>query len=199
MENSKPLLLTARQPAGVYQRLLMAFCFIFAVTGVLPVSAQTAVVPQNFHQVSADLWRSAQPDAAQMQTLEQRGIKTILNLRQWHDDDGEAAGTHLNLRRVPMNAAAFNNLDVVSALREIHLAPKPVLVHCWHGSDRTGLIVAMYRLVFENASRSEVLAELRTPAYGYHENHYPGIARYLSTVDIPQIQQAVFSQQPLAQ
>ncbi|WP_162304250.1 dual specificity protein phosphatase family protein [Serratia sp. 3ACOL1] len=44
-----------------------------------------ATTPENYHQVSPELYRSSQPSAAQMQTLEQQGIKTVLSLRQWHD------------------------------------------------------------------------------------------------------------------
>jgi len=159
----------------------------------LVVNATALGLPQNYHQVSADLYRSAQPDSAQMQALEQSGIKTVLNLRQWNDDGSEAKGTNLVLRRVPMNAAVINDDIVVSALREIRFAQKPMLVHCWHGSDRTGLIVAMYRLVFEHAAKADVLAELRKPEYGYHESYYGGIARCLSDVDVNRIQQRVFS------
>lgn len=155
-----------------------------------------ATTPENYHQVSPELYRSSQPSAAQMQTLEQQGIKTVLSLRQWNDDDSEARGTGLILRRVAINAAVINDDVVVRALREIRFAQKPVLVHCWHGSDRTGLVVAMYRLVFENAAKSAALAELRKPEYGYHENYYAGIARYIANVDVSQIRLRVFADNP---
>lgn len=174
--------------------LLMAALLLNSVAALADTS-----VPQNFHQVSAELYRSAQPDAAQMQALEQRGIKTVLSLRQWNDDDSEAKGTRLVLRRVPINAAVINDEKVVSALREIRFAQKPLLVHCWHGSDRTGLVVSMYRLVFENASKADALTELRTPQYGYHEQYYVGIARYISSVNVRQIQQQVFGDNPRQQ
>jgi protein tyrosine/serine phosphatase len=155
-----------------------------------------ATTPENYHQVSPELYRSSQPSAAQMQTLEQQGIKTVLSLRQWHDDDSEARGTGLLLRRVAINAAVINDDIVVAALREIRFALKPVLVHCWHGSDRTGLVVAMYRLVFENADKPAVLAELRKPEHGYHEKYYAGIARYIGDVDVSKIRQRVFADNP---
>lgn len=156
-------------------------------------ASANATLPLNFHQVSPEIYRSAQPDAAQMQGIEQQGIKTVLSLRQWNDDDSQAKGTHLVLRRVPINAAVINDDKVVSALREIRFAQKPLLVHCWHGSDRTGLVVAMYRLVFEQASKSDVLAELRQPQFGNHENYRLNIARYINNVDVDQIRQRVLS------
>lgn len=157
----------------------------------------SATTPENYHQVSAELYRSSQPSAAQMQTLEQQGIKTVLSLRQWNDDDSEARGTGLILRRVAINAAVINDDVVVRALREIRFAQKPVLIHCWHGSDRTGLVVAMYRLVFENADKPVALAELRKPEHGYHENYYAGIARYIGDADVGKIRQRVFADSPV--
>lgn len=165
---------------------------VLLLVGSFTASARAAT-PGNFHQVSPELYRSSQPSAAQMQGLEQLGIKTVLSLRQWNDDNSEARGTQLLLRRVAINAAVINDDVVVSALREIRFALKPVLVHCWHGSDRTGLVVAMYRLVFENAEKPAVLAELRKPVHGYHENYYAGIARYIRDVDVSQIRQRVLS------
>lgn len=169
---------------------------VVLLVGSFAASAN-ATIPGNYHQVSPELFRSSQPSAAQMQTLEQQGIKTVLNLRQWNDDNSEAKGTGLVLRRVAINAAVINDDVVVSALREIRFALKPVLVHCWHGSDRTGLVVAMYRLVFENADKPAVLAELRKPEHGYHENYYAGIARYIGDVDVSKIRQRVFADNSL--
>lgn len=179
------------QQATTGRVFFLVLIWVSLLFGSITVFADTTM-PQNFHQVSAELYRSAQPDSVQMRTLEERGIKTVLSLRQWNDDDSEAKGTHLVLRRVPINAAVINDEKVVSALREIRFAQKPLLVHCWHGSDRTGLVVAMYRLVFENASKADALAELRKPQYGYHEQYYAGIARYISRVDVSQIRQWVF-------
>ena len=62
------------------------------------------------------MYRSAQPNHLQMQSLDRIGIRSVLNLRQWHSDADEAKGTGLILYRVPMNAAAINNDDVVIAL-----------------------------------------------------------------------------------
>src|SRR5690606_31058092 len=143
------------------------------------LSALAASLPDNFHRVTAELYRSAQPSDIQMQALQSAGVRTVLNLRQWHSDSDEAQGTSLILYHVSMNTVAFTQDDIVEALRILHRSVKPVLVHCWHGSDRTGLIIALYEMVFDHASRADVLAQLRRPEYGYHENFYPRIARYI--------------------
>lgn len=160
------------------------------------LSVMAADLPDNFHRVTAELYRSAQPSNIQMRALQSAGIRTVLNLRQWHSDSDEARGTSLILYHVGMNTAAFNQDDIVDALRILHRSVKPVLVHCWHGSDRTGLIVALYQLVFDHATKADVLAQLRRPEYGYHENFYPRIARYIETVNVDALRQQVLDVSP---
>ena len=43
-----------------------------------------------------------------------------------------------------------------------------VLIHCYHGSDRTGASVAMYRIIFENWSVNDALNEMKHGGYGFH-------------------------------
>jgi protein tyrosine/serine phosphatase len=138
----------------------------------------------NFYQVSSELYRSDQPDDEAMQQLRAMGIRSALNLREYHSDDDEAKNTGLTLYRVPMNAGEINDALVTKALEAIAAAPKPVLVHCWHGSDRTGAIVAMYRMVFQDWPRQRAIDEFINGGFGYHQNVYPNIERYLETVDI---------------
>ncbi|WP_375156931.1 tyrosine-protein phosphatase [Klebsiella aerogenes] len=156
-------------------------------------AAASENMPDNFYRVTPELYRSAQPNRLQMQSLERIGIRSVLNLRQWHSDAHEAQGTGLILYRVPMNAAAINDDDVVIALSLLHRAAKPALVHCWHGSDRTGMIVALYQLLFSHATKSEVLAELHRPEYGYHQQYYPDIVRYVESIDVEQLRARVLS------
>lgn len=43
-----------------------------------------------------------------------------------------------------------------------------VLVHCYHGADRTGLIVASYRVIYQNWDLNEAKREMQQGPYGYH-------------------------------
>lgn len=155
-----------------------------------PVTASTV---DNFYQVSGDLYRSGQPGAPQMKELEQRGIKSILNLRNFHTDDAEAKGTTLNLYHVPMEAGRFTEPQLISALKIMKDAPKPMVVHCWHGSDRTGLMVAMYRMVFQDWPKDAALAELKQPEFGYHQWAYYNIIQYIEKVDIQNLREQVMN------
>ena len=62
--------------------------------------------------------------------------------------------------------------------------------HCWHGSDRTGLVSAMYRIVFGGWSKKEAIDELINGGYGYH-SMYKNISEFIEKVDIVAIKQRV--------
>lgn len=62
-------------------------------------------------------------------------------------------------------------------------APKPVLVHCWHGSDRTGIVVAAYRIVFQKWSMEDAEKEFCDERFGYHEFWYENLLKLLRETD----------------
>jgi protein tyrosine/serine phosphatase len=148
---------------------------------------------ENFYRLSGDVYRSKQPDSEEMAVLDGMGIRSILNLREYHTDEDEARDTRLRLYRVPVNAGEIDDDFVVEALRTITMAEKPILIHCWHGSDRTGVVVAMYRMVFQNWPREQAIDEFVNGGYGYHAKFYPNIEHYLEAVDITTIRRKVMS------
>jgi protein tyrosine phosphatase (PTP) superfamily phosphohydrolase (DUF442 family) len=146
---------------------------------------------ENFYRLTDEVFRSRQPDAEAMGALETMGMRSILNLREYHSDKDDAQGTQLKLYRVPVNAGKIDDTFVVAALRSIAQAEKPILIHCWHGSDRTGVVAAMYRMVFQGWSRARAIDEFVHGGYGYHASFYPNIERYLERVDVAAIRQQV--------
>lgn len=111
-------------------------------------------------------------------------MRWVLNLRLTHDDAAAAAGPGLTLLHVPMRAGNIKDDQVLKAVRFLDGCPKPVVVHCWHGSDRTGCVAAVYRMVLQGWPREKALAEFKSPAYGCHEGWYPNIEAYLRSVDV---------------
>lgn len=107
----------------------------------------------NFHEVlPGELYRSAQPSGADIDTYAARyGIKTVLNLRgentaNWYMQETEAAKkagiTHINY---PLSASRDvtpeQAHELLALMRD---APKPILIHCQAGADRTGLVSVLY-------------------------------------------------------
>ena len=129
----------------------------------------------NFHQVSPEVYRSTQPSAKDLKLLcEKLGVvKSVLTLRDLHDDTDEAEGLPLALYRVEMRAD-----DVEPALKILADAPKPVLIHRWHGSDRTRLVVAAWRITAQGWAAAAV-DELEHGGFGHHFGWFPQITTWL--------------------
>lgn len=145
---------------------------------------------ENFYEVAPGLYRSEQPSAEAMQAIEKMGIKTVINLRAYHTDDKEAQGTNLILRHLPLNTWNIKESVVVSALRMLKTEEKPILVHCQHGADRTGLLMALYRILDQGWTREEALEELQNGGFGHH-SIWMNIPRYIRNVDIEKLRKTV--------
>jgi len=124
----------------------------------------------NLYKVSDTLYRSAQPSSEGMRNLERMGIKTIVNLRSFHSDRDEMAGTGLLYEHITMKAWHPERKEVVRFLQiATHPAATPVLVHCQHGADRTGTLCALYRIAVQGWTKEEALREMSEGGFGFHE------------------------------
>ena len=105
----------------------------------------------NFGRVNDRLYRGSQPDAAGLAGLRALGVKTIICLRlandQWGPEKEQAASNGMTFINIPLKGLGRpNGEDVTRALAVIEKSPGPVFVHCEHGCDRTGTIIACYRI-----------------------------------------------------
>lgn len=137
----------------------------------------------NFYKVDDDLYRSEQPTKEGMVALESMGIKSIVNVRNILNDRREGKATKLDLYKKRINTWTIKYSEIIDALRLIQKAPKPVLIHCKHGSDRTGCIVAAYRMAFMNWTKEEAIKEFQLGGYGYHEDAFPNILKLLKSIN----------------
>ena len=87
--------------------------------------------------------------------------------------------------RVPINTWSIDDTKVLRALVAIREAEKqgPVLIHCMHGADRTGVVAAVYRMAVQGWSREAAMKEMMGPDYGYHKI-WLNLPRYLRKVDV---------------
>jgi protein tyrosine/serine phosphatase len=141
----------------------------------------------NLYQVDEFLYRSEQPNKKDMAALEQFGIKSVLNLRRIQDDEREAKNTSLNLNHVPIKTFKMSYDEVLASIRFIDSADKPVLVHCLHGSDRTGVVVATYRILKQGWTKEAAIKEFKEGGYGYHEKWFPNLIELLESLDVEKL------------
>lgn len=152
----------------------------------------------NLHQVTPTLYRGAQPGRQGMKTLEAMGVKTVINLRHLHSDKRLLAGTSLHGVHIEVNTLAPEHAEIVAFLKAVtDPAAQPVFVHCQHGADRTGLMIAMYRLAVQGWSKDEALRELRQGGYNFH-SIWKHIPRIIERIDVAALRQEAGLPEPVA-
>lgn len=124
----------------------------------------------NFDQVSDGIFRGSNPSDHDINVLSQYGIKTIVNLRMkgkaTRHEEEVARENGIRYIHIPMGFRHPQDQNTVKAL-EVICDPQnqPVFIHCLQGSDRTGMIVGIYRRLFDNWSFTRTYAEM-------HEHHF---------------------------
>jgi protein tyrosine/serine phosphatase len=123
----------------------------------------------NLHRVSASLYRSAQPTPEGMRNLEQAGFRGVVNLRYFHTDTDELAGTGLREYHLPTLTWSPRTEDLETFLDIVGEAGTgPMLVHCHHGADRTGAFCSIYRIRVEGWHEADAISEMLYGGYGFH-------------------------------
>jgi protein tyrosine/serine phosphatase len=142
----------------------------------------------NFHMVTWNIYRGAQPTLEGFKNLERMGVKTVVNLRTLHRDNLE--GTSLREARVPMRAWEPEAEEIADALRVITDEDGPYFVHCQHGADRTGAVIAVYRMAVQGWEREEAIREMTDGDYGFH-SIWMEIPKFLRRIDIEEIKSTI--------
>jgi protein tyrosine phosphatase (PTP) superfamily phosphohydrolase (DUF442 family) len=157
-----------------------------------PVSwAQPLTLPglTNFYRVTTNLYRGAQPTAAGFGQLQALGIKTVINLRSFHSDKDEVAGTGLKSIRLEVKPWHAEEEDVVAFLKAATDTNNlPVFVHCQRGADRTGMMCAMYRIIVFGWTKPEAIEEMKRGGYHFSPA-WKNLVAFIEKADIAEIKQ----------
>lgn len=142
----------------------------------------------NVHTVEPGaVLRTAQLDPAHTGALvAEHGIKTVINLRgarpgnAWYDEEVKAAGaagaTHISFR---LSARREPDEATLSALIDaLRTAPRPILIHCEGGADRTGLASALYELMVMGRTPEEASGQL-----SFRYGHFPWVFSQTAAMD----------------
>jgi len=124
-----------------------------------------------FGMVSNQLYRGGQPDTRGFAELKGLGIDLVVNLRNEPDEIGreralvEAQG--LRYASIPWRGKENPKLEQVAEFLDLLRANtgKKVFVHCERGSERTGVMVAVYRMSAERWTPEQALTEMA--AFGF--------------------------------
>jgi protein tyrosine/serine phosphatase len=150
------------------RRTFLAFLLLSA--GALAAGEPRASGVPNFHQVDEHVYRGAQPTPEGLKSLAKMGIKTIIDLRgggdhtTWEQSAVEALGMHyVHIPLRGMSAPSDEDVAKALALLDSPTASSywPVFVHCKRGKDRTGTVIACYRIEHDHWRNEKALDEAR--------------------------------------
>ncbi|MEJ6388981.1 tyrosine-protein phosphatase [Gymnodinialimonas ulvae] len=136
----------------------------------------------NFHKLDEHVWRHNHPSPARLARLQAMGAASILSLRGpkaavSRMEASACAALGLPFRTLSMRAQALpakaQLVGLFEALREM---PKPMVIHCKSGSDRTGLAATIYLHAFLGVPLAQARKQL---ALRYIHNPW-GKARILN-------------------
>lgn len=192
------------------RHLLLAVVAVFIAAWALPHylasnAAQTPLLPTaknetwarpvdssfKLFEMSPTLYRSALPKPENLAVLKTLQVRTVVNFIK--DDDREwLANSDIHLLNIPLHADRVDDADVLHVLNVLQLAETrgPVLMHCKHGSDRTGLMAAMFRTVVQGWSKQEALSEMLNGGYGSADDMEDARA-YVERANIDKLREAL--------
>jgi len=147
----------------------------------------------NLNRINSALYRSAQPTKQGLEFLSHQPrlylldqpIKTVLSLRTFHDDpDVMPSSSALKYEQIRFNTWHPEHEDILKFLRIVTTPEfQPVLVHCQHGSDRTGMMIAIYRIVVDGWSKEQAKQEMVQGNFGFHPI-WQNLLNYIDNLDV---------------
>ena len=153
---------------SILYRTLVAV-FVFSLPSL---AGSTVPGIANFYQVDEHVYRGAQPTAEGLNYLATLGVKTVLDLREF---DERAAGeqqavTALGMQyvNVPMTGLTPPTDAEITRILTL-LEAGTVFVHCKRGADRTGAVIAAYRIDHDRWDNSRALKEAMARGMGFFQ------------------------------
>lgn len=151
-----------------------------SATSRTPGKKLSVVGVPNFGEVTPHLYRGGQPTREGFKKLAAMGVEIVVDSNRSRRD--EELMKRLGMRYVPLPWYCPFPRDEVFAkfLRLMRENPdKKIFVHCRLGDDRTGMMIAAYRMGAEHWSAEEAMKEMHNFGYsGVHHLMCPGLARY---------------------
>jgi protein tyrosine phosphatase (PTP) superfamily phosphohydrolase (DUF442 family) len=143
---------------------------LVVVLAIVALPVLDVAVGRNFHVVvRGTCYRCAQPSVEQLRAdVRYRGVRTVINLRgdcapeAWYEDERRAA-RELGIEFVDVGLWASQPPppeEIRRLVQALDHSPRPILLHCLRGSDRTGLASAVVLLLLTDADPAAARRQL---------------------------------------
>lgn len=155
-------------------KLVFLVAFFFGIASLFSQNQAELIDERaNFYKVDAKLYRSEQLREEDKPIIAKTPIKTIINLRYFTRGGNLKifkGNNDITLINIPLLTWRVRAKDIAKVLSHIkkYQEKGAVLVHCYHGADRTGIMIAMYRIIYHNWSIEQAKAEMQHGPFGYH-------------------------------
>jgi tyrosine-protein phosphatase SIW14 len=154
-------------------------------TSLLSVAKKISIPGvHNAGEVTEHLYRGAQPILGELPELRKLGITTVVDLRAEFPSTAEQERLQveaLGMRFVRIPIDGFSNprsSDLAAFFRLLHDSPpETIFVHCQFGKDRTGVMVAAYRIAVEHWTSDQALSEMF--AFGFNRIWHPSMETFI--------------------
>lgn len=136
----------------------------------------------NFGEVTPTLYRGAQPSPQGFEQLRRMGISIVIDAREGSREDERKLVAKLGMKyvQIPWHCPYPKDSVMAKFLTVIRDNPgRRVFVHCKTGDDRTGLMIAVWRMVEQGWTTEQAREEMQI--YGFTFSHHficPGLAAY---------------------
>ncbi|MEJ2314270.1 MAG: tyrosine-protein phosphatase [Nitrospirota bacterium] len=123
----------------------------------------------NVGWVAPDILRGAQPEEEGYATLREMGVRTVVNLRSSNSEAEAVEAAGMRSVHIRMGLVRGINRETVERAVKAISDPenRPVYIHCAYGKDRTGVVVAVYRMEVEGWSYEDAEAEMQS--FGFND------------------------------
>jgi tyrosine-protein phosphatase SIW14 len=150
----------------------LVFMLVFSAPAFAGSSVQGI---QNFSQVDSHVYRGAQPTGPGLEYLAKIGVKTVVDLRESGDRSlkEEQMVTALGMNYVNVGMSGLTppteaQISKILALLE-DTSTGAVFVHCMRGADRTGVVIAAYRIDHDRWDNDRALAEANSDGMSFFQ------------------------------
>jgi protein tyrosine phosphatase (PTP) superfamily phosphohydrolase (DUF442 family) len=172
----------------LFGRRLAVTLFVLPLVSLALIIGHVCLVQKNFRIASPDLFRSGQlSDSDWQRTFDQTHYRSVLNLQgakpdtSWYQTEIQFASDH-GIEHFDYGLSAHVS-PTIDQMREIvalmRRAPKPLLIHCKNGADRSGLVAALYLFAVDHRP-ADVAGGQLSMWYG-HFPYYDGRSRAMDT------------------
>ena len=123
----------------------------------------------NAGRVTPGIYRGAKPESEGYKTMRKMGIRTVIDLRTTESEQREVEAEGMKAIAIPIAMSRDGLREKVDRAVALMADPanQPVFVHCRHGQDRTGIVVAVYRMKVDGWSLADAEAEMQT--FGFND------------------------------